>query len=173
MFYWIILLLKNYADCKGLREEFTWTKINYTLPKEKSFLNGSDYIYGSVIFLIFQFLIKSFIENNVPMGANIWKDKLFVTVPRRKHGIPSTLNYISLHKSKNKYNVPLIPYPDYLTNILETNQERHYNFISVYRVNVDSCDRLWFVDTGIINVLGKKQKPIQLIYFICFFFHRH
>lgn len=96
------------------------------------------------------------------MGANIWKDKLFVAVPRRKEGIPSTLNYIPLNKIKTKHNVPLKPYPDYLTNTLETNQKREHNFVSVYRVNVDACDRLWFVDTGVVNVLGKYKNYLLL-----------
>lgn len=92
------------------------------------------------------------------MGANIWKDKLFIAVPRRKPGIPSTLNYICLKtKRSNTRNVPLTPYPDFLTNTLQTDQKREHNFVSVYRVNVDPCDRLWFVDTGLIDVLGKEN----------------
>lgn len=112
-----------------------------------------------------------FLENNIPMGANIWKDKLFIAVPRRKNGIPSTLNYISLNeKRKNKHNIPLKPYPNYLTNILETNQTREHNFVSVYRVAIDSCDRLWFVDTGLVNVLGKKEKCFYFIWLLYLFF---
>lgn len=91
------------------------------------------------------------------MGANIWKDKLFVTVPRRRNGVPSTLNYVSLSNSTKRHNVPLTPYPDYLTNALETDEKREHNFVSVYRVAIDVCDRMWFVDTGVINVLGKKE----------------
>lgn len=41
---------------------------------------------------------KEFIpENNLPLGLDVWNDKLFVTVPRWKAGVTSTLNYISLN----------------------------------------------------------------------------
>lgn len=93
-------------------------------------------------------------ENNIPMGANRWKDKLFISVPRRRLGVPSTLNYVSI-KSKRRHNVPLIPYPDYNTNAMYTSQTRENRFVSIYRVAVDSCDRLWFVDTGVIEIPGK------------------
>lgn len=87
------------------------------------------------------------------MGANVWKDKLFITVPRRRLGVVSTLNYVPLD-SRNKHNVPLIPYPDYTTNAFEVSQSRENRFVSVYRVAVDACDRLWFVDTGLVELPG-------------------
>lgn len=93
-------------------------------------------------------------ENNIPMGANVWKNKLFITVPRRRLGVPSTLNYVSMN-SKRRQNVPLIPYPDYKTNALYTQYSRQHRFVSIYRVAVDVCDRLWFVDTGVIEIPGK------------------
>lgn len=93
------------------------------------------------------------------MGANIWKDKLFITVPRRRLGVPSTLNYVSL-RSTNKHNVPLIPYPDFTTNAFETSRRRENRFVSVYRVAVDPCDRLWFVDTGLVELPGKVKGKI-------------
>lgn len=102
-----------------------------------------------------------FLENNIPMGANIWKGKLFITVPRRRLGVPSTLNYIAL-KTSTKHNVPLIPYPNLLTNAFETKQRRENRFVSIYRVAVDACDRLWFVDTGLIELPGKT--PVILLF---------
>ncbi|KAK9883383.1 hypothetical protein WA026_001558 [Henosepilachna vigintioctopunctata] len=109
-------------------------------------------------------------QNNIPMGANAWGDKLFITVPRRRHGVPSTLNYVSL-SSPNKHNTPLIPYPNWEMNALPENynssgfssasvsRSERDRFVSVYRVEADSCDRLWFVDTGRMEIPGN---PIQV-----------
>lgn len=83
------------------------------------------------------------------MGANRWKNKLFITVPRRRFGIPSTLNYININ-TPIKHNIPLIPYPDLKTNMLNAPPAQEH-LVSVYRVAVDPCDRLWMVDTGIIE----------------------
>lgn len=88
------------------------------------------------------------------MGANVWKDKLFITVPRRRQGIPSPLNYVPLN-SINRHNVPLIPYPDWKTNLYPDPLNTGQNIVSVYRVGIDVCDRMWFVDTGIVETLGK------------------
>lgn len=35
-------------------------------------------------------------ENNMPLGLEVWKDKVFVTVPRWKSGVPSSLNYVNI-----------------------------------------------------------------------------
>lgn len=58
--------------------------------------------------------------NNVPMGATHFKGKLFVTVPRRRPGIPSTLNYVST-KSTRGTDPSFRPYPDLATNDLHVN----------------------------------------------------
>lgn len=86
------------------------------------------------------------------MGANRWKDKLFITVPRRRDGIPSTLNYVPIN-STERHNVPLTPYPDWETNILSGNGGQDH-LVSVYRLGIDVCDRLWMVDTGLIEIPG-------------------
>lgn len=90
-------------------------------------------------------------ENNIPMAANKWKHKLFVCVPRRRNGILSTLNYINLNE-KDRHDVPLIPYPRFDINQLDyTGEDR---IVSVYRIHIDVCDRIWMVDTGIIEIPG-------------------
>lgn len=93
--------------------------------------------------------------NNIPMGANVWKDKVFITVPRRRHGVPSTLNYVSLN-NKNRHNLPLKPYPNWNINVFPDTSGKGENFVSVYRTAIDVCDRLWFVDAGILEIPGNR-----------------
>ena len=94
----------------------------------------------------------NFPENNIPMGVNRWRDKLFVTVPRRAPGIPSSLNYIPINCTK-RHNVPLIPYPSHKINSLKVSPGDE-QIVSVYRIAVDSCSRLWMADTGTVHTLG-------------------
>lgn len=66
-----------------LEEVYHWNLVDYDYPDDTSRNNAIE--------------SKNFIpENNVPLGLDVWKDKLFVTVPRWKAGVSSTLNYISL-----------------------------------------------------------------------------
>ncbi|XP_018803085.1 PREDICTED: L-dopachrome tautomerase yellow-f2-like [Bactrocera latifrons] len=101
--------------------------------------------------------------NNVPMGATHYKGRLFVTMPRRRIGIPSTLNYIDLQKDSKQYSPKLHAYPDFETNYLNpispANPKR---IISVYRTTVDACKRLWFIDTGMLEYPNNRtqvQRP--------------
>lgn len=56
-------------------------------------------------------------SNNVPMGVTHYRDRLIVTVPRRRVGIPSTLNVINVNEPKGSS--PLFqPFPDSKTNSL-------------------------------------------------------
>lgn len=46
--------------------------------------------------------------NNVPVGLEVWNNKLFVTVPRWKTGVPASLAYVYLNetgKSTQSYTV--------------------------------------------------------------------
>ena len=57
--------------------------------------------------------------NNVPMGVTHYQGRLFITVPRRRPGIPATLNYVPV-ESKITVPSPLLRgYPDYETNALD------------------------------------------------------
>lgn len=55
--------------------------------------------------------------------------------------------------STERHNVPLIPYPDLKTNALIA-PEGEEHIISVYRPAIDVCDRLWMVDSGVVDNLG-------------------
>lgn len=53
-----------------LQEKFAWKEVDFAweseAQKEKAFASG-----------------RYIIENNLPLGLDVWKDKLFVTVPRQ------------------------------------------------------------------------------------------
>lgn len=101
---------------------------------------------------------NSFIPyNNVPMGVAHSRDRLFISVPRRAIGIPSTLNYINLKDSAPGSSPRLRPYPNVAFNSLEHKSSSKYPpIVSVYRLRVDACQRLWFVDTGLLEFPGLK-----------------
>lgn len=93
--------------------------------------------------------------NNIPLGMARWKDKLFVTVTRWRNGVASALNYIDLNGPQDQ---PLKPYPSFKDNLVPdtaTELPSNSSIISVFRLYVDSCDRLWVMDTGLAAIFGK------------------
>ena len=57
--------------------------------------------------------------NNVPMGVTHFNGRLFITMPRRRTGIPSTLNVIDLGSKKLTQSPLLTGYPSYEINALD------------------------------------------------------
>ncbi|KAK3919002.1 Protein yellow [Frankliniella fusca] len=102
-------------------------------------------------------------ENSNPLGLEVWKDKVFVTVPRWKSGVPSTLNYVKY--SEGDKSPVLMPYPSLEANTLIKDSEKKalkegelpHKIVSVFRVRVDACDRLWVMDSGISDLKGDTQ----------------
>ncbi|KAF5303152.1 hypothetical protein FQR65_LT08315 [Abscondita terminalis] len=137
-----------------LQEIFTWKQVEFAWPSDnikQEAIQNKDYIP----------------ENNLPLGLARWRDKLFVTVPRWKAGVASSLNYIPLN-STSKSPV-LIPYPDYNANVLPKNQQKlqDNHIVSTFRVHVDECDRLWVMDTGYADILGdgnEYSKPALVVF---------
>ncbi|XP_063700972.1 L-dopachrome tautomerase yellow-f-like [Culicoides brevitarsis] len=90
--------------------------------------------------------------NNIPMGVEHFQGKLFVTVPRRFPGVASSLNYVDLPPNSVNKSPLLKPFPDVQTNKLDVNlQADSRKIVSVYRTRLDECNRLWFVDTGLLE----------------------
>ena len=50
-------------------------------------------------------------ENNLPLGLEVWRDKVFITLPKWKTGIPVTLATVPRH-SKTR-SPKLKPYPNW------------------------------------------------------------
>ncbi|XP_015591221.1 protein yellow isoform X2 [Cephus cinctus] len=100
-------------------------------------------------------------ENCLPLGLELWRDKVFVTLPRWKEGIPVTLATVS--KNARSINPKLQPYPSW-----DWHQSEHCKGLtSVFRVQVDECDRLWVLDSGQVNVTSSPHQicPPQVFVF--------
>ncbi|KAL5284329.1 Y-f.2 family protein [Megaselia abdita] len=147
----ISVFILNVSNGLKLQEQFSWSKVEFNWPSltdKKNSLQSGHYIP----------------KNNVILGIERWKDVLFVTVPRWKFGVASTLNYI--HLSDTSLSPKLTPYPSWETNLL-SNEPSESSLVSTYRIKVDECDRLWVVDDGIDNFIdGPTQiAPAAIVIF--------
>jgi hypothetical protein len=90
-------------------------------------------------------------ENNVPLGIAATSDRVFVTTPRWLEGVPVSLSVIQL--PAYSLSPRLVPYPDWSEHTSPDNPDCT-KLMSVYRAYVDECNRLWVIDSGIINALS-------------------
>ncbi|OAD55981.1 Protein yellow [Eufriesea mexicana] len=117
-----------------LLERFFWRSLDFAYPDETS---------RTVAMMKGEFVP----ENALPVGIEIWRNKLFVTVPRWRNGIPATLNYISLDTNRGG-SPKLTPYPNWAQNKAGACGSA---ITTAYRIHADVCDRLWVLDTGTIG----------------------
>jgi len=166
-----VLVIVAYATATKLEEKFAWKELAFAWPSEE----------------VKQEAIKSgkYIEShNLPLGLDVWKDKLFITVPRWKSGVASSLNYITIGDEKSPV---LHPYPTWEANELpadvktgtiesESNygggrsdakeaekagnilEKNNSTIISTFRIRIDECDRLWVMDSGLADILGSPKQ---------------
>ncbi|XP_076225609.1 yellow-e3 [Nomia melanderi] len=117
-----------------LRGIYSWKALEFDFPSESAKLaaiESGDYIPGA----------------SLPIDVDVYSEaeasKVFVTIPRFQNGVPVTLGYVVDRASTNPN--PLISaYPNWEYNSGTSCD----SIISVYRVQVDECGRLWVLDTG-------------------------
>ncbi|KAJ8914951.1 hypothetical protein NQ315_002475, partial [Exocentrus adspersus] len=142
--WFLIGLLNDHCFCaytQTMHEHFQWNILDYEYPNE--YLRDRALLTG-----------KFRPRNNLPVGIEIWNDKVFVTVPRWREGIPSTLNYVPINSPVK--NPRLIPYPSWEMNELGNCDN---GLSTVYRIHADKCDRLWVLDTGTFGIGNTTQNP--------------
>ena len=74
------------------KEEFSWKIIDFDYPDQRTreeALNSGKFIP----------------KNNLPLGLERWKNKLFVTLPRWKEGTAATLTYIDLNSKLKNFTI--------------------------------------------------------------------
>jgi len=110
---------------------------------------------------------KDFIqENNLPLGLEVYGNRLFITVPRWKTGVAASLTYIYLNDTDKS--PKLNPYPDWEAHRqAKSPNSDPAQIISPFRIRADQCGRLWVLDSGMSDILGDIQivkPPTLLIY---------
>ncbi|XP_066257866.1 dopaminechrome tautomerase-like isoform X1 [Euwallacea similis] len=88
------------------------------------------------------------IDAQYTFNAKTSRERIFITTPREDVGYPATLGVIS--NEVRDGNPVIEPYPSWSWHI--NPEECKYNrLISVFRVWVDECNKLWIIDNGIIG----------------------
>lgn len=82
------------------------------------------------------------LENTVFTGLEITKDRFFLAMPRLRAGVPVTLATIPRNTPPGSSPV-LKAYPDWSAHGAGRGDNNCTGIISVYRLRVDSCNRLW------------------------------
>ncbi|XP_045478060.1 protein yellow-like [Harmonia axyridis] len=72
-------------------------------------------------------------------------NRLFVTIPRFQYGSPATLGEVTFDIYRGNYIIR--PYPSWSWHRNPT-QCLWNRLISVYRIQIDECGRMWVLDTG-------------------------
>ncbi|XP_063240684.1 protein yellow-like [Bacillus rossius redtenbacheri] len=100
--------------------------------------------------------------NNLPLGLEVWRDRVFVTLPRWKPGVPATLAYVP--RSGEGPSPLLRAWPDWDSQ----NSSDCRGLTSVFRVAADPCGRLWVLDSGLVDIATgspEQRCPPQLLVF--------
>ncbi|XP_015174123.1 PREDICTED: protein yellow isoform X1 [Polistes dominula] len=99
-------------------------------------------------------------ENNLPLGLDIYENKVFITLPKWKEGIPVTLATVPRYSQTKS--PKLKPYPNWDWN----KSGNCDDLTSVFRLQVDECDRLWVLDSGVTNIADKPTQTCPPALFI-------
>lgn len=99
-------------------------------------------------------------ENTVFTGLEMTADRIFISMPRLRAGIPATLATIPRHTPSGSSPKPQ-PYPDWSyhgAGLGLDNATVCAGLVSVYRTRLDSCGRLWVLDSGIMTSIDDFQR---------------
>ncbi|EAT42756.1 AAEL005738-PA [Aedes aegypti] len=146
----VILFLRPALANDNLRVAYQWSQIDFEFPSEaarSSAIASGDYIA----------------ENVIPVGLEVYKRRLFLTLPRWKAGIPASLAYININETSSQ-SPKLRPYPSWNAHIQMAEGEAP-EIVSPFRIRSDRCGRLWVLDTGVAELLGaaKPLAPTSLL----------
>ncbi|XP_077299265.1 protein yellow-like [Arctopsyche grandis] len=117
------------------REQFRviyeWNTLNFTWPSNEAYqtaVNTSQYVPKNVLV----------------SGLKIFGDKMYVTVPRIKEGVPATLAWIPATPSENDTSPRLNPFPSWEMNTIGDCR----GFQSVQSFEIDLSGYMWVIDNG-------------------------
>lgn len=136
------------VNSRKFEEIYRWKEVDFVYPSPKARLSA--------------LASKAFIpHNNLPLGVEITQEKVFVTLPRWKPGVPCTLAVID--RNDQDPSPRLRPFPSWKWHQLG----KCDGITSVFRMSLDSCGRLWVLDSGSVDILESVRQvcPPQILIF--------
>lgn len=140
LFFTVICALVQYASGVGLEVIYQWKYLDWVWPNVP--LTGSEFVFGNAF------------TQDVDVDRI---GRVFVTSPRWLKGVPISLSTLS--NLDGPGGPLLLPYPDWTWFVPNTCD----SIISVYRVAIDECNRLWVVDSG--RAESKPVCPTKILIF--------
>ena len=152
MFHQLILLISLLANPIQSYQisfdvGFQWSYVNFTWPSIETYRNALE--------------DKSYVKENITItSAKPWREKMFLTLPRWKSGVPVTLASVSI----DHFGSPLL---ESFPNWEKQKQGDCKAFQSITALEIDNEDRMWIVDEGQNNLMGNSSTkcPPKLVIF--------
>ncbi|KAK0092804.1 hypothetical protein PV326_000558 [Microctonus aethiopoides] len=127
----ILLGLLAIVSGEQFREIFRWNTIDISWPSEEirtRVLDRNEYIP----------------ENNPIAGIKFWRKRMFLTLPRWKHGVPITLGVTPGEPVTRNWSPKIEAYPTWdMQTVGDCNA-----FQFVQSMEIDPMGRMWILDTG-------------------------
>ncbi|KAG7210434.1 hypothetical protein KM043_011966 [Ampulex compressa] len=138
----ILSILVAVAMChEPFQVIFQWNTVDVVWPSEdehESALKDGEYIPA----------------NNVIAGIKFWKDKMYLTLPRWKEGVPVTLAMTSASPVGGVTNPKLEAFPNW--DMQKVGDCRAFQLVR--RMEIDPAGRMWVLDTGRTGTLTVEVK---------------
>lgn len=144
MFVKLIILLSSLTiivnGVNQFHETFQWKTINIVWPSEEIRTRVHER--------------NEFIPvNNAIVGIKIWKNKMYLTIPRYKEGIPVTLA-VATSIPNESYSPSLIPYPSWEMQTVGDCKSLQF----VQSMEIDPKGRMWIIDSGRTETMTTQPK---------------
>ncbi|PVD21463.1 hypothetical protein C0Q70_19636 [Pomacea canaliculata] len=121
-------------------EVYRWVSVDYDWPNATT---KTDYITNNLFIL----------ENNIIAGIKVYRDEVYVTVPRWRRGIPSSLNRVVTRGDKHL----LQPYPSWAMHRLGDCSVLQY----VQSMEIDpNTGYMYILDNGRINIFENSSTNV-------------
>lgn len=96
-------------------------------------------------------------ENVIISGVKPWGDRLYLTLPRMKAGVPATLVWIPADPAPNATSPELEPFPSWEANTIGDCK----SFQSVQSIEIDTNGTMWIIDNGRTSTINPINSTAQ------------
>ncbi|XP_067005762.2 protein yellow [Anabrus simplex] len=132
---WCLMLLLVGAACsvQEFREEYIWRSLDFAWPNDSSRARALGRMEYQP-------------ENNALAGIKVWRDRIYLTVPRWKPGVPATLVFIP---ASSRGSPVLQPFPSWDMQTIGNCSALQF----VQNIDIDTNGQMWVLDSGTVYTM--------------------